>query len=52
LVRSVRQAGYDGWYVLEQDTALGESSPEDGPKKDTARSLAHLDDIINRLPIA
>jgi inosose dehydratase len=52
LVRSVRQAGYDGWYVLEQDTALGEGSPDDLPKKDTSRSLAHLDDIISRLPAA
>jgi inosose dehydratase len=52
LVRSVRQAGYDGWYVLEQDTALGESSPDDGPKKDASRSLSYLHDIVSRLPIA
>ena len=42
MVRSVQAAGYDGWYVLEQDTALGEESPDDLPRRDTERSLAHL----------
>ena len=35
-------AGYDGWYVLEQDVALSEDSPAGGPRRDVARSLAHL----------
>ncbi|QXV62458.1 sugar phosphate isomerase/epimerase [Amycolatopsis sp. TNS106] len=52
MVRSVHEAGYDGWYVLEQDTALSEESPEDLPKRDVARSLAHLDGIVSRLPAA
>ncbi|MEU3628127.1 inosose dehydratase [Amycolatopsis coloradensis] len=52
MVRFVHEAGYDGWYVLEQDTALGERSPEDLPKRDVARSLAHLDGIVSRLPAA
>jgi inosose dehydratase len=42
LVKFVHEAGYDGWYVLEQDTALSEDSPVDGPRRDTARNLAHL----------
>jgi inosose dehydratase len=42
LVASLRDAGYTGWYVLEQDTALGAGSPLDTPVRDTARSLAHL----------
>jgi inosose dehydratase len=45
LVASLRGAGYTGWYVLEQDTALGDDSPLDTPVRDTARSLAHLTDI-------
>ncbi|RSN65030.1 inosose dehydratase [Amycolatopsis sp. WAC 04182] len=52
MVRSVHEAGYDGWYVLEQDTALSEGSPEDLPKRDVTRSLAHLDGIVSRLPAA
>nr|WP_083466434.1 sugar phosphate isomerase/epimerase [Kibdelosporangium sp. MJ126-NF4] len=49
VVRFVHQAGYDGWYVLEQDTALGEQSPVDTPKQDTASSLRHLNQIIGGL---
>jgi inosose dehydratase len=49
MVRSVQAAGYDGWYVLEQDTALGAESPDDLPRRDTERSLAHLTKIIGSL---
>jgi inosose dehydratase len=44
LVRQLTSAGYTGWYVLEQDTALsGDSTAEDDrPRRDVARSLAHL----------
>ncbi|WP_083472917.1 sugar phosphate isomerase/epimerase family protein [Kibdelosporangium phytohabitans] len=49
VVRFVHQAGYDGWYVLEQDTALSEQSPVDTPKRDTASSLRHLNQIIGGL---
>ncbi|RJQ78344.1 sugar phosphate isomerase/epimerase family protein [Amycolatopsis panacis] len=42
VVRFVDEAGYDGWYVLEQDTALGEGSPADRPGRDVATSLAYL----------
>jgi inosose dehydratase len=52
MVRFVHEAGYDGWYVLEQDTALSEESPTDLPKRDVARSLAHLDGIVSRLTAA
>jgi inosose dehydratase len=45
LVTLLRDAGYTGWYVLEQDTALGDDSPLDTPVRDTARSLAHLTEI-------
>ncbi|WP_116204368.1 sugar phosphate isomerase/epimerase family protein [Amycolatopsis circi] len=42
MVRSVAEAGYDGWYVLEQDTALSEESPVDRPGQDVATSLSYL----------
>ncbi|NUT53289.1 MAG: TIM barrel protein [Saccharothrix sp.] len=42
LVAHLRDAGYTGWCVLEQDTALADDSPADAPTRDTARSLAHL----------
>ncbi|MDX8034684.1 TIM barrel protein [Lentzea sp. BCCO 10_0856] len=59
LVKLVQEAGYTGWFVLEQDTQLkdagGGGSPDwgsechsavDKPLKDTARSLAHLSKIL------
>jgi inosose dehydratase len=45
VVRFVHAAGYDGWFVLEQDTALDERSPVGTPKLDTARSLHYLNRI-------
>lgn len=42
LVALLRDIGYRGWCVLEQDTALGDDSPPDTPARDTARGLAHL----------
>ncbi|MFB9926409.1 sugar phosphate isomerase/epimerase family protein [Amycolatopsis halotolerans] len=42
MVRSVAGAGYDGWYVLEQDTALSDDSPIDRPGQDVAASLSYL----------
>lgn len=36
-------AGYDGWYVLEQDAVLdAEPAPGEGPLADVVASLAHL----------
>ncbi|MBN6033536.1 sugar phosphate isomerase/epimerase [Amycolatopsis sp. 195334CR] len=52
MVRFVHEAGYTGWYVLEQDTALGPDSADGVPKRDTARSLAQLDKIVSRLAAA
>jgi inosose dehydratase len=59
LVKLVQEAGYSGWFVLEQDTRLKDAggggspdwgsechSPVDKPLKDTARSLAHLGKIL------
>ncbi|KOV75494.1 TIM barrel protein [Nocardia sp. NRRL S-836] len=46
LVELVHEAGYTGWFVLEQDTRLNHGSLEDKPVKDTARSLAHLSKIL------
>jgi inosose dehydratase len=52
MVGFVHEAGYTGWYVLEQDTALTDESPDDVPTRDTARSLAHLHRIAAKLQAA
>jgi inosose dehydratase len=43
IVASLTAAGYEGWYVLEQDTVLtGEPAPGDGPVADVRASLEYL----------
>jgi inosose dehydratase len=43
LLTLLRDNDYDGWYVLEQDTALGEDPAEDGkPREHTRQSLDYL----------
>ncbi len=43
VVRALEGAGYEGWYVLEQDTALaGDPEPGLGPLADAGRSVEFL----------
>jgi inosose dehydratase len=49
LVRSVQAAGYRGWYVIEQDTALRPEDSAELPSRDAARSLIHLAGIASAL---
>ncbi|MCP2259359.1 inosose dehydratase [Streptoalloteichus tenebrarius] len=48
IVASLTEAGYRGWYVLEQDTALSGDGAEEAaqPRRDTARSLARLHELL------
>jgi inosose dehydratase len=45
LVRALRASGYDGWYVLEQDTVLVAEPAGPGPAGDVRASLAFLRDL-------
>ncbi|WP_250563198.1 TIM barrel protein [Sphaerisporangium fuscum] len=43
IVTRLGQAGYQGWYVMEQDVILGEEPPADGgPQEAVRESLAYL----------
>ena len=43
IVRSLEAAGFEGWYVLEQDVVLSAPpEPEEGPVRAAARSLGFL----------
>ncbi|MFI0486132.1 TIM barrel protein [Actinomadura sp. 9N215] len=43
IIRALDDAGYEGWYVMEQDTVLTEEPVEgDGPYDDVRRSLDFL----------
>jgi inosose dehydratase len=48
VVSTLEGAGYDGWYVLEQDTAIaGDEPPEGtGPIDDARQSVDHLRTVV------
>jgi inosose dehydratase len=45
LVRALEAAGYDGWYVLEQDVMLDGADQSGAPYADVATSLSFLTGI-------
>ncbi|WP_181783106.1 TIM barrel protein [Pseudonocardia pini] len=48
IVTSLRGRGYDGWYVLEQDTILTEAPTGVGPAGDVHASVEHLRALLSR----
>jgi inosose dehydratase len=42
IVGALEHAGYDGWYVLEQDTILPSRPTDEGPVTDVRASIEHL----------
>ena len=42
IVASLDSAGFDGWYVLEQDTILASEPADEGPVRDVRSSMAYL----------
>jgi inosose dehydratase len=42
IVGTLEDAGYEGWYVLEQDTVLTEEPSDGGPVEDVRASIEHL----------
>jgi len=45
IVSTLEESGYDGWYVLEQDTILPDRPTDEGPVVDVRVSIAHLQAI-------
>lgn len=53
IVNSLEEAGYNGYYVLEQDTVLSERpSSTSGPAADVRRSLAFMARLSPATPLA
>ena len=46
IVSDLRGRGYDGWYVLEQDTILSEEPRGEGPVADVRQSAAYLRELL------
>ncbi len=47
IVGHLRRQGYDGWYVLEQDTILTEEPRDEGPVADVYTSAEYLRNLIS-----
>jgi inosose dehydratase len=48
IVRALAAAGYDGWYVLEQDTIVdAEPAPGAGPYADVHASIGYLKELVS-----
>ncbi|AHK32684.1 sugar phosphate isomerase/epimerase IolE [Rhodococcus opacus PD630] len=45
VVERLQNQGYDGWYVLEQDTILATEPEDEGPVRDVVRSVEYLRSI-------
>ncbi|WBQ03855.1 sugar phosphate isomerase/epimerase family protein [Kribbella sp. CA-293567] len=49
IVSALEKSGYDGWYVLEQDTMLTGRPDDDGPLADVRASIGHLRRIAEEI---
>jgi sugar phosphate isomerase/epimerase len=49
-VRTLEDAAYTGWYVLEQDTSVAseDPAPDEGPAEDVRRSLEYVLALLGR----
>ena len=49
VVQVLEASGYQGWYVIEQDTALTRGLPPEGqgPVRDVHRSLNYLRNVVD-----
>jgi inosose dehydratase len=45
IVTSLRGNGFDGWFVMEQDTILDAEPVDEGPVRDVRTSVAYLTDV-------
>lgn len=43
---ALRDSGYDGWLVVEQDRVIDATESIEAPREDAARSFAYLQDVI------
>ena len=46
IVTVLRDNGFDGWFVLEQDTVLAGGPTDDGPVRDVVASVTYLRDVL------
>jgi len=50
IVATLRDNGFDGWFVLEQDTILSGQPDGQGPLRDVLASVAYLQEVADGVP--
>jgi inosose dehydratase len=51
IVSSLRSNGYDGWFVMEQDTILHTEPLDEGPLADVQASVTFMRNACRSIPV-
>jgi inosose dehydratase len=51
IVTALRDNGFDGWFVMEQDAILDGEPTDEGPVRDVRTSVAYMRDVCGSVPV-
>ena len=51
IVTALRSNGYDGWFVMEQDTILDGEPLDEGPLRDVQDSVTFIRNVCLSIPV-
>ena len=51
IVTALRNNGFDGWFVMEQDTILDDEPTDEGPLRDVAASVAYMQNVCRSVTV-
>jgi len=51
IITALRSNGFDGWFVMEQDTILDSEPTDEGPVRDVRTSVAYMADVCRSVPV-
>jgi inosose dehydratase len=51
IVTALRSNGFDGWFVMEQDTILDGEPTDEGPVRDVQTSVAYVQEVCRGVPV-
>jgi len=51
IVKALLDDGFDGWFVMEQDTILDDEPTGEGPVRDVRASVAYLHDVFRSVAV-
>ena len=51
IVTALRSNGFDGWFVMEQDTILDGEPTDEGPVREVRLSVAYMTDVCRSVPV-